>query len=268
MEITRTNVNEIVEKCGLKPDKDYGQNYLIDPVISKQIVDALEIKDNDKVLEVGPGIGSLTHFILLNNAEYTAVDIDSRMTDFLKIPYKDKIYELINDDIRKVDVQKYSKIISNLPYNITTEAVLYLVLNGINCNRFVLMCQSEAFGRFNDTNGKEYGPVSILIHLLGNIKRILTVKPGSFYPSPKCSSTVFYIDITNNNLRENIVKTYSIAKQLFINRRKTIYNNLQQYLGDKDKALKILESLNTSPLKRPEELSPSFYYSLMELLNK
>lgn len=268
MEITRNNVNDIVEKCGLKPDKDYGQNYLIDPSISKQIVDALNINNEDKVLEVGPGIGSLTHFILLNDTEYTAVDIDSRMTDFLKIPYKDKIHELINEDIRKVNVDKYTKIISNLPYNITTEAVIYLVLKGINCNRFVLMCQSEAFGRFNDLNGKEYGPVSILIHLLGEIKRVLTVKPGSFYPSPKCSSTVFYINILHNDNREKIVKTYNLSKQLFINRRKTIYNNLQQYLGDKDKASSLLDSLNTSPLKRPEELPPSFYYSLMELLNK
>ena len=128
------------------------------------------------------------------------------------------------------------------------------------------MCQSEAFGRFNDVTGKEYGPVSILIHLLGEIKRVLTVKPGSFYPSPKCSSTVFYIDIKNNNIRKEAIKTYNLAKQLFLNRRKTIYNNLQQYLGDKDKASILLEKLGTSPLKRPEELSPNFYYSLMKML--
>ena len=88
MEINRENVIEIINKSGLKPDKDYGQNYLLDTSICKKITDLLEIQKEDKVLEIGPGIGSLTHFICQNDANITLVDIDERMVNFLKILYK------------------------------------------------------------------------------------------------------------------------------------------------------------------------------------
>ena len=88
MEINRKNVMEIIEKSGLKPDKDYGQNFLLEPDVCKKIVDLLEISSDDTVLEIGPGIGSLTHFLSISGAkEITLVDIDKRMIDFLKILY-------------------------------------------------------------------------------------------------------------------------------------------------------------------------------------
>ena len=115
MEINRNNVFEIIEKSGLKPDKDYGQNYLLDVSICEKIVSQLDIKDNDSVLEIGPGLGSLTHFISQHNCEITLVDIDSRMIDFLKIIYTKRNVKLIVKDIRKHDLKGYTKIIGNLP---------------------------------------------------------------------------------------------------------------------------------------------------------
>jgi len=173
MEINRNNFMEIIEKSLLKPDKDYGQNYLLEPDICQRIVDLLDIKDIDTVLEIGPGIGSLTHFLTLKDkARITLVDIDKRMIDFLKILYSKENVSLILNDIRKEDVSKFTKIIGNLPYNITTETVVYLLENARVCQKMVLMCQSEAFPRFFDVSGKEYGPVSILIHLRNIQKRI------------------------------------------------------------------------------------------------
>ena len=87
MEINRSNINEIVNKSGTHPDKDYGQNFLIEPTISERIVSALEVEENDAVLEVGPGLGSLTHF-LSQKGTLTAVDIDERMIAFLKLVYQ------------------------------------------------------------------------------------------------------------------------------------------------------------------------------------
>ena len=193
MEINRSNIFEIVNKADLKPDKDYGQNFLVEPEISKRIVDALIVTENDNVLEVGPGLGSLTHFLSEINCQITVVDIDQRMTNFLRVVYEEKNVEIVENDIRKTDVSTYEKIVGNLPYNITTETIQYLLLNANKCQRMVLMIQSETFNHFCYVCGKEYGPTSVLIHLLGNIERLFVVKAGSFYPVPKCNSTVFAI---------------------------------------------------------------------------
>lgn len=268
MEINRENVIEIINKSGLKPDKDYGQNYLLDTSICKKITDLLEIQKEDKVLEIGPGIGSLTHFICQNDANITLVDIDERMVNFLKILYNQSNVGIVLNDIRKHDVSGYTKIIGNLPYNITTETIVYLLENASSAKKMVLMCQQEAFNRFHDLSGKEYGPVSILLHLLGESKKELIVKPGSFYPAPKCSSLVFTISYKENVDRSYYFDVYKLSKKLFLNRRKTIYNNLSSYLGDKEKAEKILTSLNIPLNKRPEELPPETYVSIYEQCKK
>lgn len=269
MEINRSNFMEIIEKSLLKPDKDYGQNYLLEPEICKRIVDLLEIDDSDTVLEIGPGIGSLTHFLSLNEkAQITLVDIDKRMIDFLKILYTKNNISLVLNDIRKEDVSKYTKIIGNLPYNITTETVVYLLENARSAKKMVLMCQSEAFPRFSDVSGKEYGPVSILVHLLGSSKKELTVKPGSFYPVPKCSSTVFTILINENADYEYCLNVYRLAKSLFLNRRKTIHNNLSNYLKDKERANSLLNEIGITSNKRPEELSPNDFKRIYDAVSK
>lgn len=269
MEINRNNVMEVVNNAGLKPDKDYGQNFLIEPEICKRIVDAACIESDDNVLEIGPGIGSLTHFINLYNAKTTIVDIDRRMIDFLLIFYKDNPnFSVIENDIRKTPVDTYTKIIGNLPYNITTETVTYLLRSAKVAKKFVLMCQTEAFNRFFDLSGKEYGPVSVLVHLLGNSKKLFQVKAGCFYPAPKCGSTVFEITFNPNANREHCLEVFDLAKNLFLNRRKTIYNNLSNLLKDREKALKALEASGISQNKRPEEISPLDYEKLLLEINK
>lgn len=268
MEINRYNVNEIVQKSGLKPDKDYGQNYLVEPAICQKIVDALEIKEDDHVLEIGPGIGSLTHFVNEKQyAKFDMVDIDQRMIDFLKVLYQKENNEIILSDIRKHDVSKYTKIVGNLPYNITTETVVYLLKNAKKADKMVLMCQTETFSHFYDASGKEYGPTSVLIHLLGRIDRNFNVKPGSFYPAPKCSSTVFTITFNKNADFTSAYSTYQLAKQLFLNRRKTIYNNLFVYLKDKDKANSILNNCHIEANKRPEEITPEQFALMIQRIN-
>ena len=269
MEINRSNITEIIEKSGLKPDKDYGQKYLLEPSICQRIVDLLEIQHEEKVLEIGPGIGSLTHFLSLHvDAYIDLVDIDDRMINFLKIIYKLEKMSLILSDIRKHDVSKYEKIVGNLPYNITTETITYLLENAKSAKRMVLMCQAEAFPHFSDVSGKEYGPASILVHLLGSVSRKLTVKPGSFYPAPKCSSVVFQIDLDGSKNREEIFSIFNFSKSIFSNRRKTINNNLSNYLGNKELASNVLKSLDISENKRPEELSPEDFVRIYKQLKK
>lgn len=268
MEINRSNINEIVQKASLRPDKDYGQNFLVEPVVSNRIVEALNINKEDNVLEVGPGLGSLTHFIAEKEVKYDAVDIDIRMIDFLKIVYKDfPNVNFIENDIRKHDVSNYNKIIGNLPYNITTETITYFLLNADKAEKMVFMIQSEALNRFIDTKGKEYGPVSVLIHLIGKTEKLFTVKAGSFYPAPKCSSVVFSIDIYASKNKKEATRAYVLAKQLFSNRRKTILNNMLNVIKNKEEALQMFKDLGINELSRPEDLSPETYLAIYKYLN-
>ena len=127
------------------------------------------------------------------------------------------------------------------------------------------MCQAEAFSRFSDTSGKDYGPVSILISLLGTVKRRITIKPGAFYPAPKCSSIVFTIDFDVKADRKLALEVYRFTKKLFLNRRKTIYNNLSALLNNKELASSLLNEASIAPNRRPEEILPNTYVSLFKI---
>ena len=267
MEINRSNINEIVQKASLRPDKDYGQNFLVEPQISKRIVDSLNIEKDDFVLEVGPGLGSLTHYLNETNVKCDAVDIDLRMINFLKVVYKDNPnIHIIENDIRKHDVSMYTKVVGNLPYNITTETIQYFLTNATSAKRMVFMIQSEALNRFYDVKGKEYGPVSVLLHLLGNIEKLFTVKAGSFYPAPKCSSVVFALNVDSEKDRKDAIGTFNLAKQLFQNRRKTILNNMLNVIKNRNLVMETCDELGINLLSRPEDLSPETYLAIYKYL--
>ena len=266
MEINRSNIFEIINIASLQPDKDYGQNFLVEPEISNKIVQSLNIKDKETIIEIGPGLGSLTHFLSPYKNNLTVVDVDLRMTNFLKVVYQEDDINIVENDIRKVDVSNYDKVIGNLPYNITTETIQYFLINGTKAKRMIFMIQSETLNHFLDVSGKEYGPTSVLIHLLGNIEKLFTVKAGSFYPAPKCSSVVFAINLDSSKDRTKAIKAFKLSKQLFLNRRKTILNNLVNYLRNKDLAYKVCEDLKINPLLRPEQLQPEIYLAISEYL--
>jgi len=267
MEINRSNVFEILRNTDIRPDKDYGQNFLLEPEIANSIVELADIHESDRVLEIGPGLGSLTHFIDMKNAYFSVCDIDSRMIDFLKIFYKDRI-TYISDDIRKVDISIYDKIIGNLPYNITTELVEFLLLNAVNAKKMVLMIQLEAFNRFYELSGENYGAISVLTQLMCNVEKHFVVKPGSFHPVPKCKSIVFSLIKKENINYDEIIGAYKLAKSLFLNRRKTILNNLKNYFGNANKASELLSKLNLDFNLRPENIRPEIYFKMYQVIQK
>ena len=267
MEINQKVVNDVVKNLGISPNKDLGQNFLVDSQVCFRIASALELQKDDIALEIGGGLGSLTNFLVNKSQKLDVVDIDTRMTNFLSTVYNENEATIINDDIRNVDVKGYTKIIGNLPYYITTELVTFLLEKAENCKKMVFMIQTEAVNRFIDESGKEYGPVSILVHLLGKSKRLFSVKPGCFYPVPKCGSTVFEITFADAD-RKLILSTYKMAKQLFLNRRKTLLNNLNNYLGDKEKATIVITKLGFSLTVRPEEVKPNDYLKMYNLIKE
>ena len=130
----------------------------------------------------------------------------------------------------------------------------------------VLMTQLEAYNRFYDIKGKEYGPASVLLHLLGNTKKLFNVGKGSFVPSPTVNSIVFEINIDQDTDREEAISIYKLAKSLFLNRRKTLYNNLSRHLNNKDLAAKLIEEMGLLNTVRPEEISPESFKKLYFLI--
>ncbi len=262
--VNRESVKYLMEIASINPSKDKGQNFLVVPEICKNIVDLLKNNANSKILEVGPGLGSLTYHLLNKCENLDLIDIDERIINYLTFEVGDKA-NLIHYDALKYDVSDYEYIISNIPYNITTNLIEHLLLKGDKCKQYVFMCQKENFNHFYDTNGSEYGPISVLIHLLGDIKKAFDVAAGNFVPAPKCVSTVFTIDIKEGVDRVKVIDAYNLARKAFMNRRKTLLNNLST-VYDKELCRKIIEEVGVKENARPEEINPSLYLNISEII--
>ena len=186
----------------IKPKKSLGQNYLIDNNILNLMADIGEIKNDDIVLEVGPGTGNLTEKLLLKKPKkIILIEKDKNLSNNLKSKFNEKI-NLLNEDILKVNEEILSnkKMIfyGNLPYNISSQILAkWIKLKNLNyiCKKFILMFQKEVAERIiAKTNQKEYGRLSILSSWRLNIKKIRDINPNSFYPVPKVKSTILMIE--------------------------------------------------------------------------
>ena len=263
MQIDKNTCLEILSTNGLVPSKDKGQNYLINPLTAEKIVDLLNINDKDKVLEIGPGIGSLTHYLNAKTDNLDVIDIDEKSCEILKKLYQN--LNIINQDALKLDISKYTLLISNVPYSITSDLLEYVLLKGTNLKQLVLMVQEDAYRRIVSLSGKDYGPLSILIHLLGSVKTAFKVSMNDFIPRPKCTSIVFTINLFDKKVIDE--RGYKVIKTLFTNRRKTLLNNML-LLMDKDKATGILNQLGLPLTVRGEEINPETYLEIVSLCNK
>ena len=258
--VNKESIKDLMDAAFIEPTKDKGQNFLIDVEKAKNIVNLLKNNANSKVLEIGPGLGSLTYHLEERCNNLTLIDIDSKIISYLNYEVKPHV-NLVLEDALKYDLSPYEYIISNIPYNITSDLIEHILISAINLKQCILMCQKENYYHFSSLFGSEYGPLSILIHLLGNIKKAFDVGASSFVPRPNCTSTVFSIDIDHSKNRENAISTYFMASKLFLNRRKTILNNLGNLIG-KEKAKELLDKLEINPLSRPEELSPETFLKI------
>lgn len=263
--VNKENIKAIMEAANIEPTKARGQNYLVDVEKAEKIVNLVKNSVNSKVLEIGPGLGSLTYHLQNKCDNLTLVDIDLYSVNYLKLEVDNHVNVLLEDAL-KYDLSSYDLIISNIPYNITTKLIEHMLLSAVKCRQFVLMCQKENFYHFYNVEGSEYGPLSVLIHLLGIIKKEFDVGASSFIPKPNCTSTVFTIEIDQNRDRNDAINTYKLAYKLFLNRRKTILNNLGNLLG-RDKAQLVLNELNINPLDRPEQLSPETFLRINNKIN-
>lgn len=246
-------------------NKSLGQNFLINAEQAESIVSLLNIENEDLVLEIGAGLGSLSYFLAKSNAQITLIDIDERMLSSLNENFcKYDNIVVKRQNILKENVNNYSKIVGNLPYYITSGIIEYLLLNAVNSKRIVLMVQKEVYNKLTDR--KKISPLTLLLNYVAKISSSKIVGRNNFSPAPHVDSAVFVLEPNQNIKNADNKLLYRLMSKLFLHRRKTISNCLQTILPDKESVVQILDELGLSPLLRPEQIDIVIYIKLLNLL--
>lgn len=255
---------EKVKSYKLIANKSLGQNFLINPQTAEKIVGLLNLKEGDKVLEIGAGLGSLSYFLAKSPAKSQLIDVDERMLMFLDEQFKDcKNIEVKRQNILKHDLTGFNKIIGNLPYYITSGIIEKLLLDAKDAKTSVLMTQKEVYPKLLSSNKS---PLSMFLNYVANISSPMDVGRNNFAPVPHVDSVVFVLTPNENIKNEDNLKLFRLMKQLFLLRRKNILNNLSNLVKNKEKAREILEKMGVNTNKRPEELPIEFYINLLKML--
>lgn len=245
-------------------NKSLGQNFLINPEIAEKIVKMLDISDDDIVLEIGAGLGSLSVFLADQNAKTTLIDIDERMLTYLNEKFD--IFpnvEVRRQNILKEDVSKYTKIIGNLPYYITSSIIEHILLNSQSASKIVLMTQKEVYPKLLSNN---VSPLSLFLNYVAEISAPISVGRNSFIPIPHVDSVVFSL-IPNEKIKNEENKSLlKLMQKIFLHRRKTILNCLEPITKDKKVAEDILNKMKVATNLRPEQLDIDFYLNLLKVL--
>jgi len=251
----------------IKAKKSLGQNFLIDRKILEKIVNIIPIK-NKIVLEIGPGTGNLTSFILKKKPKKLTVIEKDKDLVFKLIDIFNKQINVINDDILNVDEKllfnKNVLVFGNLPYNISTEILSKWIINSTNSfwfDHLVLMFQKEVADRIiAEFNTSSYGRLSILANWKLNIKKICDIKPESFSPRPKINSTLLFFTPKDNFIKiKNPKNLEKITRIFFSHRRKMLKKPFNQIFNGNQK---ILDKLKINLKLRPQNLDLNTYYKL------
>tara|TARA_B100000963_G_scaffold68435_1_gene56654 strand:- start:274 stop:1062 length:789 start_codon:yes stop_codon:yes gene_type:complete len=258
----------------IKAKKSLGQNFLIDTEIIKRIVDIKNIQDKT-ILEVGPGTGNLSSFILKKNPKkFIVVEKDNRLVLNLQKKFQNSI-EIINDDILKIDEKKISRdkliVFGNLPYNISTEILSKWILNLENgkfwFENLILMFQKEVAERIiAKANTSDYGRLTILAKWKLDIRKICDIHPSSFFPKPKIISSLLYFTPKKNFFKINQPKNIELVTRVFFNhRRKMIKKPFNQLFNGN---IEVQKKLNLNLNLRPQNLDLITYYKLAKEFEK
>ena len=209
---------EKVKSYKLIANKSLGQNFLVNPATAEKIVSFLEIDENDRVLEIGAGLGSLSIFLAKSRGFCELIDVDERMLMFLNEQFKDsKNIEIKRQNILKQDLSGFTKIVGNLPYYITSGIIEKLLLDATDCKKFVLMTQKEVYPKLLKSNKS---PLSLFLNYVCEISAPNEVGRSNFAPVPHVDSVVFTLKPNGNIKNEENKKLFKVMKQLFLLRRK------------------------------------------------
>lgn len=263
----------LMKKYGITANKKLGQNFLIDENVIDSIVNASEVTDKDLVIEIGPGLGTLTAKLLEKAGKVICVELDDRMISILKdrfFMYEN--FEVINEDVLKVELDNLIKenkkntnienvkIVANLPYYITTPIIMKLLEDKLDIESITVMIQKEVADRLTAIPGqKNSGAITYTVYYYANAEEILTVPNTSFIPEPEVESEVIKLNLR----KEPVIKVkdekkfFALVKAAFMQRRKTLLNAIGNSGLDitKEKMENILKDLNIDTRVRGEALS-------------
>ncbi len=277
--LTRTEIRNIAKELDFRPRKVLGQNFVHDANTLRRIVSSSGINKNDHVLEVGPGMGSLTLAILDRGAAVTAVEIDpllaARLPKTIAEHSHSEIHRLtvVNHDVltlRSSDLaQQPTAVVANLPYNIAVPALLHLFAEFPTIRTAMVMVQAEVAERLAaEPGGKEYGIPSVKIRFYGNVRRYGMVSPTVFWPIPRVYSGLVRIDRhevspwpEDDGFRQRVFELIDIG---FAQRRKTARNAFLEWAGSGNESAERLLSASIDPARRGETLTVADFVRLLQ----
>jgi len=261
-------MTHVLRAAGLRPRKKLGQNFLVDPNISRKLIRAIAPQPGEAFLEIGAGVGALTVPLAETGAEVFAVEIDPRLTPLLKeVVGRFEDVHVIEGDILSLDISKLAakagvsrlQVLGNLPYNITTQVILYLIENRKYIGRTLITIQREYAGRLLAGPGsRSYGSISVLTRFYATIEKVATIPRTCFFPAPEVTSTAIRLQFREKPLVQ--VKNEGVFEEVvraaFSHRRKTLLNSVAERLKlDKPRIEALLKTAGVDSGKRAEELT-------------
>ena len=275
----------IMKKYGITANKKLGQNFLIDDEAIRHIIEASEISNKDLVIEIGPGLGTLTKYLLEDAGKVICVELDTRMIKILEDRFKVySNFELINDDILKIDLKelisankkdniKNVKIVANLPYYITTPIIMKLLEDKLDIDSITVMIQKEVADRLVANPGeRDTGAITYSINYYTNPERVYEVQNTSFIPAPEVNSTIIKLDVLKQpkvSVKDEKIM-FKVIKTAFMQKRKTLLNGLSnsKLFGTKEEIEDMLQKLKIDPQIRGEKLTLEDYARIADFLTK
>lgn len=256
--------NMLLNQYGLRANKKLGQNFLINQQIIDEIIEKSQITKEDTVLEIGPGLGSLTKALMQNAKRVIAVELDENMVNILNNRFNNENLEIINDDILKININEITdrygkiKVVANLPYYITTPIVMKLLEEEYNIDSITVMVQKEVGERLcADPGSRDFGAVTVGVNFYSKSKVIIDVPKDNFMPVPEVDSCVIKLDILDEPpvFLKDKKRFFRLVKAAFSQRRKTINNSLASGEFSKESVLTVLNKLGIDAKLRAEDLS-------------
>lgn len=271
----KLNTKEVVKKYNFKFTKSLGQNFLIDDKVLDDIVEGANVSKEDFVIEIGPGVGTLTKELLAKAKKVCAVELDSELIPILQEELQGyDNFELIHKDALKVDFneiigeEESVKVVANLPYYVTTPIIARMLNEDYKFKSLTIMIQKEVAERIDaEPNCKEFGSISVLVQYYCDTKIIRTVPPSSFVPQPKVDSIVIRLDKLDKPRVQVKDKElfFKIVRQSFNMRRKTLRNAIKSMkIIDGEEMEKVFENANIDPKRRGETLSLQEFANLAD----
>lgn len=270
----RGRVNDLLTRHGLRADKGFGQNFLVDPSVLHATLQAAELRAGDHVLEVGPGLGVLTHALASAGAHVTSVELDRRLLPVLEETLADLAegpgggtVEVVPADAMHFDLARMplgSLLVANLPYNVATPIIARALESG-RFRRLVVLVQREVGERLAATpSSPAYGALSLLVAHFGRARLVKSVPPGAFYPPPKVTSAVVRVDV--DEAARPDPGLFELIHQAFAHRRKTLRKNLEYAGLERETVLAALQDLGLDPRVRAEQLDLERFKELRQRL--